>query len=244
MVHGWQALGELQGALKLARQDLPRVDNLGRSSDARNAYVIIDRVVAELKQAYPDSLCQPGCGRCCRMHRAAIRVYRSEWDPVYDYLVGTWSPERLAALVARFYAVYDPYLSRLRHIQAQLDAGQRPRIEQADLPVSCPLLLDGSCSIYPVRPAICRGYGHFELTSSGGERTEVFACTQQRAVLEAQLAPMQGVTVRLPSFNPFYQAVADVCRNEEKLLIPLWFERSFARPTHPAAPDPADRLPF
>lgn len=28
--------------------------------------------------------------------------------------------------------------------------------------VTCPLFLDGKCSVYPVRPLICRAYGHSE----------------------------------------------------------------------------------
>lgn len=220
----------LHDVLAAARAALPGVDNLGRTSDARNAYVVIDRVVHELRQAYPQSLCAPGCARCCRMHRALIRVYRSEWEPVVAHLM-TWAPERLEALVRAFYAAYDPVLADLHALQAAIDRGERPRVTEAELPVSCPMLVDGSCSVYPVRPGICRGYGHFELTDQAGERTEIFACPAQREVLEAQLAPAPGLRLRLPTFNPFYQALSDVCADEEKLLIPLWFERTFKRPT-------------
>lgn len=222
-------IGDLAEVLQEVRTALAGVDNVGRSADERNAYVLVDRVVAALRQAYPASLCAPGCGRCCRMHRALIRVYRSEWEPVVDYLL-TWPQERRDDLIEAFYAQYDLYLPDLHAIQRAIDAGDRPRVTEEELPVSCPLLVDGSCSVYPVRPAICRGYGHFELTNGPGDRTEVFACPPQKDVLESQLAPTPGLKLRLPSFNPFYQAVSDVCAGEEKLLIPLWFERSFPRP--------------
>lgn len=223
------SIGDLPEVLREAREALGRVDNVGRSADEHNAYVLVDRVVATLRLAFPESLCAPGCGRCCRMHRALIRVYRSEWEPVFDHLL-TWPGERLDRLIEAFYRSYDAYLPDLHAIQRSLDTEERPRVAEADLPVSCPLLVDGSCSVYPVRPAICRGYGHFELTNATGDRTEIFACPPQRDVLEAQLEPVPGLKLKLPSFNPFYQAVSDVCDGEEKLLIPLWFERSFPRP--------------
>jgi len=222
-------IGSLQDVLAQARAELQKVDNVGRTADSRNGYAIIDRVVAELRQAFPESLCAPGCGRCCQMHRALIRVYRSEWEPVIDHLL-TWPPERLQGLIEAVYQAYDPYLEQLHALQASLDRHERPVVTESELPVSCPMLVAGSCSVYPVRPAICRGYGHFELTNDTGDRTDVFACPAQRDVLQAQLEPMPGVRLRLPTFNPFYQAVSDVCEGEEKLLIPLWFERTFRRP--------------
>lgn len=225
---GLPPIADLQAVLQEAREALPLVDNLGRSADPRNAYVVIDRVVAELQQAFPDSLCAPGCARCCRMHRALIRVYRSEWDPVFDHLL-TWPPDRLEEVVRAFYQAYDPYLETLHSLQAAIDRNERPAVQEDDLPVSCPLLINGSCSVYPVRPAICRGYGHFELTNGAGDRAEIFACPAQREVLTSQLQPAPGITLKLPSFNPLYQAVSRICEGEEKLLIPLWFERSFPR---------------
>lgn len=223
------SIGGLQEALREAREALQEVDNVGRTADAHNAYVVVDRVVDELRRAFPESMCGPGCGRCCRMHRALIRVYRSEWEPVFDHLL-SWPKERREALIGDFYQAYDPYLERLYALQEAIDRGQRPTVTEADLPVSCPLLVQGSCAIYPVRPAICRGYGHFELTNGPGDRTEIFACPAQRDVLEAQLQPEEGLKVRLPSFNPFYQAVSRVCAGEEKRLIPVWFACSFPRP--------------
>lgn len=220
------AIGDLQDALHAARAALLEVDNVGRSGDARNAYVVLDRVVEELQRTFPESVCGPGCGRCCRMHRALIRVYRSEWEPVFDLLL-SWPQARLEALIQEFYRVCGPHLPQLHLLQQELDRGERPKVLEAELPVSCPLLVDGSCSVYPVRPAICRGYGHFELTNGPGDRTEIFACPAQREVLEAQLQPAEGLKLRLPSFNPFYQAISEVCEGEEKWLLPLWFARSF-----------------
>lgn len=149
---------------------------------------------------------------------------------MHDHLVATLDPDQLEALVDRFYATYTPYLPLLHDIQRCIDEGKRPKLQPQELPLFCPILEDGACLAYPVRPAICRGYGHFQLTNPEGDDQAIFACRDQETVLKKQLGDGAGPRAELPSFNPFYQAIATLCDGEEKLLIPLWFERAFPRP--------------
>lgn len=212
------------------RHALPQASNLGRSPDEQNVYVLIDQVTEAVKADWPQSKCGAGCGRCCDLHRALIRVFRSEWDVVHDFLVATLSEEALNALVEGFWERFTPYLPLLERYQAVLDAGDRPHPTAKDLPLACPLLdQTGSCSVYPVRPAICRGYGLFSLRREGFG--EIFACSMQQEALEVQGEGETGPKLRLPSFSPLYQKVADLCADEPKKLIPLWFAQTFPRTT-------------
>lgn len=214
-------------AMQEVRRALPRADNLGRSADETNLYLLIDRVTAAVQADFPRSRCAAGCGQCCELHRALIRVYRSEWELVHDYLIATQSEAELDALVRGFWERFGPYLPVLEDLQARLDMGDRPHPTPTELPLRCPLLdAQGACSVYPVRPAICRGYGLFTLEREG--YADVFACSMQREALAAQAG--DGPRLRLPSFGPLYQKVADLCEDETKRLIPLWFARAFPRP--------------
>jgi Fe-S-cluster containining protein len=216
----------LPEAMQTVRHALPHASNLGRSADAHNVYVLIDSLTAAVQADFPRSVCAAGCGRCCDLHRALIRVYRSEWDVVHDHLVATRTEEELETLVRDFWERFPPYLALLEQYQAMLDAGDRPKPTPTDLPLACPLLdASGSCSVYPVRPAICRGYGLFNLQREG--YADIFACGMQREALEAQLSEGDGPKLRLPSFSPLYQKVADLCEEEPKRLIPLWFAQTF-----------------
>jgi len=216
----------LPQAMHEVRHALPLASNLGRSSDEANVYVLIDRVTEAVEADFPRSLCGAGCGRCCELHRALIRVYRSEWDVVHDYLVATLSEEALDRLVRDFWTRFPAYLPLLEQFQAMLDRGDRPQPQPADLPIACPLLdTSGSCSVYPIRPAICRGYGLFNLQREGF--AEIFACGSQREALKGAPDQADGPKLRLPSFSPLYQKVADLCQDEPKQLIPLWFARTF-----------------
>jgi Fe-S-cluster containining protein len=77
--------------------------------------------------------CAPGCDFCCYL---PVDVLTPEAFRIAAYLEQTRSPAELATLVYRVGA------------QGQHDFGIRP----------CVFLANGRCSIYEVRPMVCRGY--------------------------------------------------------------------------------------
>lgn len=85
--------------------------------------------------------CGPGCGHCCRVH---VAVLEPEIVPVMDYLQ-SYSAAQQQCL-----------WQRVRDVQQAiryLDEEERILTHQ-----KCPFLdSQGNCSIYPVRPLLCRG---------------------------------------------------------------------------------------
>jgi Fe-S-cluster containining protein len=77
--------------------------------------------------------CAPGCDFCCYL---PVDVLAPEAFRIAAHLEQTRSPEELATLVYQLGA------------QGQHDFGVRP----------CVFLANGRCSIYEVRPMVCRGY--------------------------------------------------------------------------------------
>ena len=88
--------------------------------------------------------CAPGCDFCCYL---PVDVLAPEAFRIAAHLEQTRSPEELATLVYRLGA------------QGQHDFGVRP----------CVFLANGRCSIYEVRPMVCRGYN-----SLSKERCEAY----------------------------------------------------------------------
>ena len=88
--------------------------------------------------------CAPGCDFCCYL---PVDVLAPEAFRIAAHLEQTCSPEALATLVYRLGA------------QGQHDLGVRP----------CVFLAKGRCSIYEVRPIVCRGYN-----SLSKERCEAY----------------------------------------------------------------------
>jgi Fe-S-cluster containining protein len=88
--------------------------------------------------------CAPGCSFCCYL---PVDVLAPEAFRIAAHLRQTRSPEELATLAYRL------------GTQGQQDFGARP----------CTFLAEGRCSIYEVRPMVCRGYN-----SLSKERCEAY----------------------------------------------------------------------
>lgn len=213
-------------AMALARSRLPRTDNLGRSGDHRDLYGAIELLTRGVVASHPQSLCAAGCSACCSLHKALFRIFRSEWDVIFDHILETWAPERIEAFTERFWAITGPYLPLLEGIQRRMEQGERVRPSREDLPIDCAFLEGGLCGVYPARAAICRGFGHFGLRPEDGGPLEIYSCNMQREALKAETG---GPRIALPVFNGVYARLETLCDGDDKKLIPLWIAASFPR---------------
>jgi Fe-S-cluster containining protein len=86
--------------------------------------------------------CRAGCAHCCNLRVAA---FPHEIVAIHYFLKRTLPREQLNKIRARIdaqYKVVQP-LSESEHFSTN---------------VECPLLMEGRCSVYPVRPISCSGY--------------------------------------------------------------------------------------
>ena len=129
------------------RRSAPRLLRMIRGALAR-----VDKTIARANKRSPPPLpiaCGPRCPYCCH-----IRVTASPPEVllVADHLRRTWPAERLAALRRK--------LANLDGLTRGRDAETR---EAMRLP--CPLLVDNSCGIHPVRPISCRGVASVDVAA-------------------------------------------------------------------------------
>ncbi|HEY9724159.1 MAG TPA: YkgJ family cysteine cluster protein, partial [Oscillatoriaceae cyanobacterium] len=177
------AVGE---AIRAFRAALPDADNLGRTGDSRDLYVLVDRLTAAVREAYPASLCRAGCSRCCETSTAVFDVSRAEWDRIAQHLDTAWTAEEREALAARFEREQRPQLSAYRLLG--LVGFFEPLMDAyfARNPYRCPFLVDGRCSIYAARPLVCRMYGYFQIRRRWYTPASIYACRDQTRTLSAQ----------------------------------------------------------
>jgi hypothetical protein len=96
--------------------------------------------------------CGPGCSHCCRLE---VSVSRAESEVVVDWLLANRSAEELEGIRDRLRA----WLVWYRTEYHALIASGVSRVDAfAKHGPLCALNVDGSCSVYPVRPALCRNY--------------------------------------------------------------------------------------
>lgn len=114
---------------------------------AASALGLAERLISEYEaaQSLPRPIaCGPGCPFCCANQ---VELLPPEALLLGDYVARQFSPEATQGLLARI-------AGNLR-----LRAGKSKEELSAIRPeLLCPLLQEGSCSVYPARPLFCRAH--------------------------------------------------------------------------------------
>lgn len=121
----------------------PVASQLGRVAD--EALATADERADAASRAWAPhfaTACKEGCCWCCHL---SVVASPPEVLRIADFLRSTLSPEQLVAVTQRV---------------AALDADTRglTPLQRLQLRRPCALLVDGRCSVYPVRPFGCRGW--------------------------------------------------------------------------------------
>ena len=110
----------------------------------------IERELAVLAARGVVPSCSKGCAHCCRQE---ILVPRAEAEAIVDWLQSSWSAEQLDGLKHRLRAWLVWHHGEFtRRVSAGED---RQTVAFEDGP-GCLVLHENACSIYPVRPTMCR----------------------------------------------------------------------------------------
>lgn len=190
---------QYQNNLAAASRQLSSVNNIGQSNDGFDLYYFIDFLVYLVDQAYPFIPCPSGCSSCCS-HYGLPRTSALEWQQIYPYLQQL-PQETLLRVIERN--------ESLHRVQLEAFLNEQRRIENPETrePVKgfdckeCPFLLEGRCSIYPVRPAICRGFGYFTWRPGPEQDSQIFACQMAADVLLDELRQRNQPHAALPAWN-------------------------------------------
>jgi len=103
-----------------------------------------DEALSIVREEYhPRVDCKEGCWYCCCKPNVLTSV--PELARILEHVRTTFSPDAIASLKAR-----------ARRYAEQME-GRRVE-DPLNESVPCPLLVEGRCSAYEVRPLICRGY--------------------------------------------------------------------------------------
>ncbi|MFW5733860.1 MAG: YkgJ family cysteine cluster protein [Oceanidesulfovibrio sp.] len=109
----------------------------------RESYEVFDSLMGEL-ELDPPLACQSGCIHCCYNQ---VSLTAPEALFLGFHLVETRGPEQLQALEAR-----------ARALVASLNGKSREEMGMERHLYPCLFLEQGSCSVYPARPLVCRGW--------------------------------------------------------------------------------------
>ena len=109
---------------------------------AKEIYQVHDHLVAGCLRNGTKLPCQKGCFWCCFLR---VKVTPLEVFGIVDYLQSSLQPGELPALRQR--------IAETDNITRGLGGQRRVRARKI-----CPLIIDNTCLVYPVRPITCRTY--------------------------------------------------------------------------------------
>jgi Fe-S-cluster containining protein len=118
-------------------------------------YAAVDEATAsELNRLQIDSgiisSCKLGCAHCCRHH---ILTNVAEAHTLKQYIQRELSADQINDLRMRTQQWHEWENSRLGRYPAS-DSKEKPDLSRYEH--CCPLMVNGACSAYPVRPIVCR----------------------------------------------------------------------------------------
>lgn len=239
----------LQTILEVGRA-LPQTTNIGRSGNQQDLYFLLDYLTFAVHRAYPAILCRAGCSMCCRTY-GIPRTTQAEWDLIREHLETAMDPDlrgRIQERAETGYRSVMPFFQEESLSFTSLYTGGRPSaaIKQRLSCHACPFLENDLCTIYPVRPAICRGYGYFTIRL-GGEQPTLFTCQMAADDMMARMRAAGEEHWMLPAWNKFADRVVELNSPGAPIkFLPEWLlewsgERSNPIPENTAGVSPTSQ---
>jgi Fe-S-cluster containining protein len=173
-------------------------------------YAQLDEHIRQATSVLPPLACKKGCCVCCFTSPIVTAL---EWQHLHEHL-RTIPAERWAAIVDGAELVR-PLVPELVGLFQAMQRGEPP----FSIPIQCPFLIDGACSVYTARPLICRGFGATTMGGPAGEPT-YFASNLAYAHAAKAFPPK----FHLPALRPYLEQVRSLTDNARGLSapLPLW----------------------
>jgi len=195
-----------------------------------------DEAIDIVKEEYRPSLdCKEGCSYCCC--KPGVLVSVPEFVRILDHVRSAFSADDISALT-----------QRARAYAAQLQG--RNFNEFIDDSIPCPFLDKGRCSVYAIRPLVCRGYNSTSVDAcrdahtNGDHLVPIFSvikdvtdgatigtsqCLQRAGVNDALLDLGTAVGIALQSGNEFIADVLTGGRALAKAQDSTWVPELWSR---------------
>jgi Fe-S-cluster containining protein len=216
---------DLQAALVDAWHLLPHALTVGESQGFRDLYALIDYVTDAVRLAFPDIPCQSGCSACC-VDYGLPRTTALEWQAIHRHMSEQMPADVRQTVIAAVVTLYG------HQVPALLQERRRIQVPHTDaragehaLPVfdclACPFLVEQRCSIYPVRPAICRAFGSFSVRVA--DRLQAFTCQMAADHMQRTLSARGVAHWALPVWGRFEEKLYDLnAAAGDVASLPLW----------------------
>jgi len=213
----------LEATIIKCAEYLSRATNVGLSENYKDIYYLIDYLSNAVKFAYPQIPCKEKCSSCC-IDSGLPRVTGIEWQVIHHYLINNMSKEQKDIVSKNVIELHNNQIDTL------LEENERTKIPYTKITVAtnkpkleslaCPFLLNNLCSIYPVRPSVCRAYGYFTIRIMG--KSSIFTCQWAADQIITELRQKGIEQWALPVWDKFVDKLYELNGENAVSVLPLW----------------------
>jgi Fe-S-cluster containining protein len=178
-------------------EEIAQVNNLNE------LYALTDEILQNVKTVYPEMLCKAGCNQCCKTYGSPL-VTPLEWEKIKDFL--DKAPNDFK----------DKIRSALHEVKNRLKQRKTADLNQVINNIQCPFLQDEICSVYPIRPLVCRMFGSFISRPDlpGVTSNSIYTCEMEKDRWDKEITEKALTKITLPNKSIFHNKVEDL--NDEK----------------------------
>lgn len=215
---------DFQQAVVRSWEHLRHTTNLGKSGDFHDIYYLIDYLASVVHLNYTAIPCKAGCHQCC-VDSGLPRVTSLEWEVIHRFVLGlpVGTQAQIIAQTRRFHGDQIPQLleeqGRIQRPHSEGEGGNLAK--PAFISMRCPLLIDGRCSVYQVRPGTCRAYGFF--TVRVRQQSQLFACRMAADAVVDDLKAQGIEEWAMPVWDKFAERIYALNGDVGTVAtLPLW----------------------
>jgi len=200
--------------------------NVGLSNNEKDIYYLLEELVEIVKNSLPIVPCKDKCSGCCTNY-GLPRTTLIEWIPIHKYINTVMSEEVKEIVLKQLKEQHSEQIvellqerERVQHSHTEIGRSVEKKPRPNFKCSSCPLLVDNSCSIYSVRPAICRSYGFFSIRMAG--KTQLFTCNMAAEQIMDLLRDKGQEHWALPVWDRFSDKIYELNGDKAISILPLW----------------------
>lgn len=183
-------------------------------------YEITERISQCIKTIYPDIFCRMGCNNCCKIY-GSPEIFQVEWERIENYLNNSDESYKINIRNS---------LTELKNsFRNILKSNQIMHVSKIIDRIKCPFLHEEKCSIYHLRPIVCRMYGIFILSPEPSKKTKniIYTCEQEMIRWEKKFTIENPSVLLLPQTNIFYKKVEQFNQTRGKTYALLYFANRY-----------------
>lgn len=189
-------------------------------------------------EVYPCISCKTGCYTCCT-GPSFPPVYSKEWQRIREYINNNLNPEKKEIIINRIKELSSEKEEGLKFVESIVQ--KNANIDQLREKVNdlvnifkddvCPLHINGTCSVYEVRPAKCRAFGNFSFAFNNN--TQFLSCASDTEKMYNYLEEKKTKQLVLPYWNSVEGKLERLAKTQddsfEVNIIPLWLKEDISK---------------